>query len=547
LGPEHPIVAQCLEALGRALQAAHRPGDALERLTRSVAIRQRFFGPEHPIVAESMVEFGRALLATRQPVDALRVLTKALSIQEQSLGQEQPAVAYSLLELARALQATNRSAEAVSLLERVVSIDEGAREPERLLSLPEDEEPKPPRPPAEPVRSTGSAPDRPAALFPLIERVRTLTERLMNIQLGDGPAEDASPDQRQWIPPSPGAYPEPLPDPYLVSVLFATNRVGDGPARSSNVETFSAERSDELTFGCAVVKVPKTHRLGAVERPRQFTFLGITLAEAEREQDHLILSGQTMLTRENFVAALKDNPASSCLMFVHGFNTGFQEAIFRLAQIAFDTQFQGVSVAFSWPSKGRIMDYDYDRESALFSRQAFLEVLSVLHADPGISNIYFIAHSLGNHIVVEALDQARSARTSLPLTEVVLAAPDVDRQVFEQTSSRLKEMARSITLYASSADRALLVSQAKARGLRAGYVSPAEGPVVLPGIETIDVTAVGDDMFALNHDAYPSTRSVIDDIGRLVTSSIHPPHLRSPQIRRVPEGSPAPRYWKFPN
>jgi hypothetical protein len=69
---------------------------------------------------------------------------------------------------------------------------------------------------------------------------------------------------------------------------------------------------------------------------------------------------------------------------------------------------------------------------------------------------------------------------------------------------------------------------------------------VLSGIETIDVTAVGDDMFAINHDAYSSARSVIDDIGRLVIDGIHPPHIRSPQIRRVPEGSAEPRYWKFP-
>jgi hypothetical protein len=63
---------------------------------------------------------------------------------------------------------------------------------------------------------------------------------------------------------------------------------------------------------------------------------------------------------------------------------------------------------------------------------------------------------------------------------------------------------------------------------------PVPGPLIFPGMETIDVTAVGEDMFSLNHDAYSGVRSVLDDIGRLVISGIHPPNLRSPQIRGVP-------------
>ena len=69
---------------------------------------------------------------------------------------------------------------------------------------------------------------------------------------------------------------------------------------------------------------------------------------------------------------------------------------------------------------------------------------------------------------------------------------------------------------------------------------------MLPGIETIDVTAVGDDMFAINHDVYSSNREVLNDIGSLLISGIHPPNDRSPLIRGVPEGSAKPQYWKYP-
>lgn len=134
---------------------------------------------------------------------------------------------------------------------------------------------------------------------------------------------------------------------------------------------------------------------------------------------------------------------------------------------------------------------------------------------------------------------------SIALNELVLAAPDVDTDVFTSLSAGFKACAKGITLYASSADKALLLSQAKAGAPRAGYVSQF-GPLVLPGIETIDVTAIGDDMFALNHDVGLRSRAVIDDIGRLVITGVHPPNRRSPQIRGVPEGSAEPLYWQYP-
>jgi esterase/lipase superfamily enzyme len=277
-------------------------------------------------------------------------------------------------------------------------------------------------------------------------------------------------------------------------------------------------------------------------------FWGFTIwTEKEKDSRHFTLSELDVLTAEEFAAVIRENQSSSALLFVHGFNTDFNAAIFRLAQIVWDAQFPGVPVAFSWPSRGEITDYDYDWHSASFSRPAFSRVLYFLQYIAAVSKIYVVAHSMGSHIVTEVLSQDVS-NVKIPLTEVVLAAPDVDRDVFVSLSDQLDNVANGITLYASSADKALLASKAKAGWMaRAGYVDPSSGPLVLPGIETIDVTAVGDDMFALNHDVYSSARSVIDDLGRLVTGGIHPPNVRSPQIRGVPEGSAQPRYWKYPS
>src|SRR6266571_7206317 len=142
--------------------------------------------------------------------------------------------------------------------------------------------------------------------------------------------------------------------------------------------------------------------------------------------------------------------------------------------------------------------YLYDRYSALFSRDAFMQTLSLISKDAGINEIYIVAHSLGNQIVVDALAHAEGSLAKVRLAELILAAPDVDRDVFVGLSDRLKLATSGITLYASSADRALVASRALAGRSRAGDVPP-EGPIIIQGMETIDVTAAGGDLFALNH------------------------------------------------
>jgi esterase/lipase superfamily enzyme len=238
------------------------------------------------------------------------------------------------------------------------------------------------------------------------------------------------------------------------------------------------------------------------------------------------------------------------MVFVHGYNTSFEDAVFKAAQIAYDTNFPGLPIAFSWPSKGNTAAYDYDRESALFSRGPLLELLHLIREQAGVSKVYVIAHSMGNQIVADALAGADRPGIDFRVTELVMAAPDMDRDVFEPLLPRLRLAADGMTLYASSADKAMLASSIKAGGVRAGDVPP-EGPVVAEGLDTIDVTALGDDPLALNHGTYSSDRSLLDDIGRIMRVSDSKDRLRpgerSPQLRPVPDDPPPPKYWKYPD
>jgi lanthanide-dependent methanol dehydrogenase len=324
-------------------------------------------------------------------------------------------------------------------------------------------------------------------------------------------------------------------------VYFATNREIKDPAQ---VETssFTAERSLKLKYGLAVVSVPKNHKTGNVEWP-SFNYFRWSYNK-ETDRDHFRVRLLSLLSRDRFVDDLRSN-SDSVLLFVHGYDMPFEDSIFKAAQIAYDAGFGGSVLVFAWPSAGALYKYDYDRESAHFSVGDLLIILRILTEEIGDERIYVVAHSLGNQVLVDALQQAALSRAKLHITELVMAAPDVDKDVFLKKAEQIRSVAKNMTIYASSADKALLASDKKAWGTRMGYIG-AGGPNLVEGVETIDVTAVGEDMFGLDHSTYSTSRVVLDDLGRLITSMSHQsPNVRSPILKSMPDKEHV-KYWLYP-
>ncbi len=310
-------------------------------------------------------------------------------------------------------------------------------------------------------------------------------------------------------------------------------------------------RGNTLSYGRAMVRVPDDHRPGKIERPHHY-ILGwilvygwVTYDEPESEKRHFVVKGLQALSQNEFVRALSKDKDKSALIFVHGFNTTFEEALYRTAQIVWDMKFyeHGPAITFSWASQGGIVKYDYDTSSALAARKLFLQLLDDVGRKAGVSKIFVIAHSMGNMVVADAL--ATAVAGSVKPAELIMAAPDIDRDLFAKDMAKgLSAAADKITLYASSNDRALLASMAKADYPRAGYV-PAGGPVVVDGVETVDVSSIGVELFGLNHDTFAGTRELIEDMGKIFYQSVHPPDKRSQRILPMPESPAQPRYWSF--
>jgi hypothetical protein len=106
-------------------------------------------------------------------------------------------------------------------------------------------------------------------------------------------------------------------------------------------------------------------------------------------------------------------------VFVHGFNNNFQESLFRLAQLQADMKIDGIPILFSWPSQGQVAAYETDKESASYSRDYLMALLTMLTSSPEVSDILVVAHSMGARLTADGIGAVRSEyvpRRTLALT-----------------------------------------------------------------------------------------------------------------------------------
>jgi esterase/lipase superfamily enzyme len=241
---------------------------------------------------------------------------------------------------------------------------------------------------------------------------------------------------------------------------------------------------------------------------------------------------------------LEENNRKSALVFVHGYANSMKDAAFRLAQIVFDTQYTGQPLLFRWDSAGSTAGYKRDRDSVAIARRPFVEFLDLLQEQPHVEEVHILAHSMGNWLVLDALANFSQPILERPITELIMAHPDVDQDLYKVLVEDVKRFTEGMTLYASSADFPLWFSGLLGGSPVSGAVN-ADGPLSIPDIDSIDVSALAGGGSILRHGTFAEHRSMVDDIGRLITFGSRPPSQRSPQLRPVPEGAETPRYWRF--
>lgn len=328
----------------------------------------------------------------------------------------------------------------------------------------------------------------------------------------------------------------------LATLVFAGMMVGARSTLRPALADFNriyGNGRGELEVGTCRVSIPQRHQLGQVERPSVFR-----LEFHEDPLKHVVLKSVNQQPEDAFYVRLRNSVQNSqkkeAFVFIHGFNVTFEAAARRTAQLAYDLQFDGAPIFFSWPSQGGVLEYAVDETNVVWTVPHLKEFLLGVARGSGAKAVHLVAHSMGNRALTSALQTLSSELAGQPplFREVVLTAPDIDADVFKRDiAPAIMKTAGRVTLYASSNDEALKISK-KIHGYpRAGESD--NNLVVIPGMDTVDVSTV--DTSLLGHDYYGNNDSVLDDLLHLLNES------RPPQERQwlQPKHLGQMLYWVF--
>ncbi len=303
-----------------------------------------------------------------------------------------------------------------------------------------------------------------------------------------------------------------------VEMVVATTRTrAESPA-----VMFSGGRALEPGFADMVVSIPPdaNRKIGEVQWPKQLP--------GNPETDFVTLDAK-VIDRDQAIATfarlLRESNKSEAMVFVHGFNERYDDTVYGFAQILHDSGALGevAPVLFTWPSKGNIFAYGYDRESSNYSRDSLEALLRYLVKDPTVKKISIIAHSMGNWLTLEALRQMaiRDGRVAAKIKLVLLADPDVDVDVSREQIAAMGPDRPHIVLFVSKDDRALAASKEVWGAPRLGAINPDIEPYKSM-LERENITVINLTNFPshdeFNHGKFAEDPKVVELIGRSLAS-----------------------------
>jgi esterase/lipase superfamily enzyme len=295
-----------------------------------------------------------------------------------------------------------------------------------------------------------------------------------------------------------------------LEVIYATNRDLSGDKVGCSNKLFGVQVGKGVRYGTCKVNIPKKHPTGLIESS--------TDPRSDSHRFFRFLGGRHNQTPEALKQSLEEKKPPSILLFVHGFNVKFEEAIMRAAQIAYDLKYQGQIVLFSWPagSQDGIMNsllnktYEANTVTATASvndAAAFIQWLSTLNIP-----IHLAVHSMGHQVIIPALDKIAQTLQQPIIDELVLNAPDLPVEDFRKFLPSVTKLAKRVTVYCSFNDNAIAASETYNNNRRLGACETAEG-VDMINVSEIDAPAMG--VTGLGH-GYYSSRAILTDVQQLL-------------------------------
>jgi esterase/lipase superfamily enzyme len=316
--------------------------------------------------------------------------------------------------------------------------------------------------------------------------------------------------------------------------FFVTNRqMTEGDEKLEDL--FDRVREPELKFGIFDARIEPSVGLGMFINPSEWF-----------QREEIRIKNTQALQQEAFVEQLRtmvnESPKRSLLIMVHGYREAFPSALRKTAFVGHILDIDSPVLLFDWPGNqgSSLRGYRRARNVATESGADLAETLKLIVRDVQPDKLWLMANSMGGEVVAHAFSHlykdAEFADAEIELEDVILTAPDVSHEEFDnQFKHEITALARNLTVYVSSNDRALVMSRIVNRDSRRGESTLS--PDMLE--ETIRVSGL------IDNDSSRITLVDVTPVNR--TRNFHNFSLETPEffddlyLRLIYEGDPQSR------
>ena len=346
-----------------------------------------------------------------------------------------------------------------------------------------------------------------AIVFRFCARVSRVLPRRLRLAAGDRFS------QRRGLQP-PGAVDHTL--------LVATTRERDDRPGT----LFNGDRATATDYAEITVSIPPNHKQGEIEWAS--TPPGDPNVDFVVRDEKYLDGDKAFVQALNAQLALRPPGSRNVFLFIHGFNTMFAEAVYRLAQLAHDLKAPGVPVLFTWASRGKadslcLRPQQRDRRP----RRPRAHAASAASQQRRKGQCARPFHGqLGHRRSVPADQDFGRPQSRNKIGNVFLAAPDIDIDVFKSQMRRFGKPRKPFYIILSTDDRALFLSRTIAGGVTRVGDNPDVAELASLGATVIDLTDLKA-TDATNHDKFAQLATVAPELRGVLARGIPKDHQAS--------------------
>ena len=249
--------------------------------------------------------------------------------------------------------------------------------------------------------------------------------------------------------------------------FFATNRRLN-EANGELEQKFDNQREDILKFGYFDSSLEPDLGLGIIFNPAEWF-------QSEQTRIREVQSLDSSAFVEQLRRYIQASPHRSLLLVVHGFREEFPSALHKTAFLGHQLDIDTPVMVFDWPGNqgSTLRGYRRAVEMARQSGTDLARVIALIIDEVRPERLWLVANSMGAQVVSDAFSvlyrEARFSDSETEIEDVVLTAPDVGHEDFESNfKPKINALAKDLTVYVSSNDRALVMSRLINRERRRG-------------------------------------------------------------------------------